>query len=74
MKRGAWGIQSTHKELNTTEATEHTHGLWDLSSPSQGSNPHSLWWKHGALTTGPPGWSLPYIINSYNDLGLWSPT
>ena len=27
--------------------------------PDQGSNPRPLLWKHGGLTTGPPGKSLP---------------
>ena len=30
-------------------------GTWDLGSPTQGSNPHSLHWKLGVLTTGPLG-------------------
>ena len=33
------------------------HSMWHVGSqfPDQGSNPHSLCWKHGVLTTGPPG-------------------
>ena len=30
-------------------------GMWDLSSPDQGSNLGILHWKHGILTTEPPG-------------------
>ena len=29
--------------------------MWDLSSPTRGSNPHPLHWKHRVLTAGPPG-------------------
>ena len=32
--------------------------------PDQGSNPCSLQWKHGILTTGPPGKSLQFFITS----------
>ena len=30
--------------------------------PDQGWNPHSLHWKHGVSTTGPPGKSQPTLI------------
>ena len=30
--------------------------------PNQGSNPCPLQWKHGVLTTGPPGKSLQFIL------------
>ena len=36
------------------------YGMWDLSSPNQGSNPSLMHWKHGVLTTGPPGKSLGF--------------
>ena len=33
-------------------------GMWHLSSPNQRLNLCALHWKHGILTTGPPGKSL----------------
>ena len=30
-------------------------GMQDLNAPDQGWNPCALQWKHGVLTTGPPG-------------------
>ena len=36
--------------------------MQDPSSPDQGSNPHPLRWKRGALTTGPPGSPKDFCI------------
>ena len=33
-------------------------GMWDLTSQTRELNPRPLDWKHGVLTTGPPGKSL----------------
>ena len=40
------------------------HGLWDLSSPDQGSNTGPLPWKCGVLTTGPPGNSKLFLLRT----------
>ena len=38
------------------------HGMWDLSSPTRNDTPCSQHWKHGVITTGPPGKSLIYLF------------
>ena len=35
--------------------TSALHGMWDLSSPTHGSNLRPQEWKGRVLTTGPPG-------------------
>ena len=42
------------------------HTAWHVGSqfPDQGLNPRPLKWKHGVLTTGPPGMSLKLPFNS----------
>ena len=40
------------------------HVLAGSYFPDQGSNPCSLQWTHGILTTGPPGKSLQFFITS----------
>ena len=41
------------------------HTSWHVGSwfPNGGSNLHPLQWKHGVLTTGPPGKSLQFYIS-----------
>ena len=36
--------------------------MWNLKFPNQGSSLHALHWKHGVLTTGPPGKSQEGLI------------
>ena len=37
--------------------------MWDVKFPYQGLNLCPLPWKHGVLTTGPPGWSPSCTFN-----------
>ena len=37
------------------------HGMWNF--PNQRANPRPLHWKHGVLTSGPPGMSSPMFYN-----------
>lgn len=43
--------------------------MWNLKFPNQGSNPHSLPWKHGVITTGLPRKSREFVILDLIDLG-----
>lgn len=38
-------------------------GMWDFNSPTKGSNPRPLPWKHGIPTAGPPGNFLSSIFS-----------
>lgn len=49
------------------------HNLWDLSSPTRGSNLCPQQWKGGVLTTGAPGNSPRWPVNSVNGFPLCSP-
>ena len=53
-----WGLSLKEKKTFLARL----RGMWDLSSPTQGSNLCPLQWKRGVLTTEPPGKFLFFFL------------
>ena len=47
--------QSSESALKTTTTTTSGHTACEILVPQTGDRTHALRWKHGVLTTGPPG-------------------